>query len=502
MELELEMGTIAVAATVVIMTMMCTKIFLKYFSNSIRNQGATLPPGSLGLPFMGETLQFLWALRCNRPQDFIEQRVKKFGPVFKTSILGQDTVILASPPGNRLLLSNENKLVVSSWSLPFLQLIGDDALINKFGDHHKCLRVALTRVFCPETLQLVTEKMSRVIQGHLNQNWKNREDHVIKVFPAIKKLMFSVFCELFFNIQDRQLETQLLEACEGIALGLVSVPIEFLPGTSYRRAKNARSRMEIILLNIIQQKRRSAAIDDGGNLDLGSSKCDLLSNLLCVKDETGERLSDKEILDNICFVLQAGFETTTATLTMMLKLLSENQASYKEIVKEQMQIRSSKADGEQVTWKDTKKMKYTWQVLQETLRMFPPIYGTFRRAIVDIEYCGYTIPKGWKLLWSVYSTHVNEAYFADPSEFKPSRFDKEMAVKSMPAYTYLPFGTGVRTCPGEEYAKMEIMLFTYHFVEAFMGFSAVDPQEKISINPFPTPANGFPIRLVPRASSP
>lgn len=498
----MEMEIIAVAATVTVTMMICigiSYVVLEYLRNGIITSGSTsLPPGNLGLPFLGETVQFLWALRSNRPQDFIEKRVNKFGPVFKTSILGQHTVIVASPPGNRLLLSNENKLVVSSWSASFLRLMGDDGLINKQGDDHKRLRVALIRAFCPDTLQHVTGKMSRVIQDHLNENWKSKGDQVVLVFPAIKKLMFSVFCELFCNIQDRHLEKQLLEACEGVAVGLLSVPIEFLPGSSYRRAKVARARMESILLSIILQRRRDVAEHDG-NLELASSKCDLLSNLLAVKDERGEGLSDKEILDNISFVIQAGFETTTASLTMMLKLLSSDQASYQEIVKEQMQILSSKGDGEQITWKDTKKMKYTLQVVQETLRMFPPIYGTFRRAIVDIEYCGFTIPKGWKLLWTVYSTHVNEAYFTDPHQFKPSRFDREMTVQA-PAYTYLPFGAGVRTCPGEEYAKMEIMLFMYHFVKAFKGFSAVEPQEKISINPFPTPANGFPIRLVPRAS--
>lgn len=495
------MGIIAVAATVVLITTICINGIRNVVRNRITHHPTTsqLPPGNLGLPIVGETFQFLWSLRSNRPQNFIEKRVNKFGHVFKTSILGQRTVIVANPSGNRFLHSNENKLVVSSWYASFLRLIGDDALINKFGDDHKRLRVALIRAFCPETLQHVIGKISRLIQGHLNDDWKNiKGDQVLKVFPAIKKLMFSVFCEVFFNIQDKHLQNQLLEACEGIAVGLLSVPLEFVPGSSYSKAKIARSRMESILLSIILQKRRStSAHDHDANLGLPSSKCDLLSNLMAVKDERGEQLSDKEILDNVCFVMQAGFETSTATLTMMLKLLSSDQASYEQIVKEQTQILSSKAEGEEITWKDTKKMKYTLQVIQETLRMFPPIYGTFRRAIVDIEYCGYTIPKGWKLLWTVYSTHVSDAYFTDPQKFKPSRFNKEMTVQA-PAYTYLPFGAGVRSCPGEEYAKMEMLLFMYHFVEAFRGFSAVEPQEKISINPFPTPANGFPINLIPR----
>lgn len=57
--------------------------------------------------------------------------------------------------------------------------------------------------------------------------------------------------------------------------------------------------------------------------------------------------------------------------------------------------------GENLTVEDTKKMKYTWQVVRESMRLFPPIFGSFRKAIADIEYEGFTIPRGWKVLSAV-----------------------------------------------------------------------------------------------------
>lgn len=62
-----------------------------------------------------------------------------------------------------------------------------------------------------------------------------------------------------------------------------------------------------------------------------------------------------------------------------------------------MEILSNKEEGEKICWNDLRHMKYTWQVAQETLRMFPPVLGTFRKAITDIHFDGYTIPKGWKV---------------------------------------------------------------------------------------------------------
>jgi cytochrome P450 len=67
---------------------------------------------------------------------------------------------------------------------------------------------------------------------------------------------------------------------------------------------------------------------------------------------------------------------------------------------EQEEIAKGKLLGEPLTWEDLSKMKYTWRVVMETLRMVPPIFGTFRKVATDIEYGGYIIPKGWQV--SVY----------------------------------------------------------------------------------------------------
>ena len=67
---------------------------------------------------------------------------------------------------------------------------------------------------------------------------------------------------------------------------------------------------------------------------------------------------------------------------------------------EHLDIKDNRRPGETLTHEDIKKMNYTWQVARESMRMFPPIFGSFRKAIVDIEYDGFTIPKGWKVNFS------------------------------------------------------------------------------------------------------
>lgn len=67
------------------------------------------------------------------------------------------------------------------------------------------------------------------------------------------------------------------------------------------------------------------------------------------------------------------------------------------ICAEHLNIRRNKRPGENLTLEDTKKMNYTWQVARESMRMFPPIFGSFRKAIQDIDFQGFIIPKGWKV---------------------------------------------------------------------------------------------------------
>ena len=193
-----------------------------------------------------------------------------------------------------------------------------------------------------------------------------------------------------------------------------------------------------------------------------------------------------------------------------------------------MEIAKSKDPREFLKWNDIQKMKYTWSVANETMRLAPPAQGTFREVITDFTYEGFTIPKGWKVCyiqlcfqlvvkqkekiyvscpwlittkififlqtyWSVHTTNRNPKYFPDPEKFDPSRFEG----KGPAPYTFVPFGGGPRLCPGKEYSRLQILVFIHNMVTRFK-WEKVDPNEKVIYNPSPIPVNGLPIRLHPR----
>ncbi|KAH0765039.1 hypothetical protein KY285_000918 [Solanum tuberosum] len=127
-------------------------------------------------------------------------------------------------------------------------------------------------------------------------------------------------------------------------------------------------------------------------------------------------------------------------------------------------------------------MKYSWNVISEVMRITPPILGSYREAIVDINYEGYHIPKGWKLYWNTGLTSLDPEIFPNPTRLEPSRFEE-----AGPApYTYVTFGGGPRM------SHLEMLVFLHVLIRKLLI-----PNEKFIYDPMPTPLQGLPISLQP-----
>ncbi|GLJ25573.1 hypothetical protein SUGI_0489920 [Cryptomeria japonica] len=457
-----------------------TTIIISILSFKSKSGRINLPPGNLGLPIIGETLEFYRAQKRNRVfEDFFGNRIQKYGSVFKTGLMGSPTVVFTGAAGNRFLLHHEFKLVMSSWPECTVNLIGKGSIMEKHGAEHKRLRGAVMACLRADVLQSFVGKLSSVIEDHFERHWKGND--VVLVYPLTKLLTFTSVCSLFLGFEGEDEIKYLLNLFEKVLLGVFAFPID-LPWSRYRRARWARCKIDEFLLTLIKRRRRDLA--EGR----ASAEQDLFSRLLTLNDEDGNTLRDKEVMDNVVLFMFAAHDTSSYAIAMMCKFLREHNDCYEQILAEHKQILKSKEPGEKLNWEDVKNMTYTWRAAQETMRLLPPIFGSFRKAIVDFEYEGYTIPKGWKVLWTA-STHYDADCFQEPQKFKPSRFED-----SIPPYVFVPFGGGVRMCAGLELAKLQITVFIHHLVTQY-DWSLVDPSEGITMDPLPTPTKGMPVRL-------
>lgn len=169
---------------------------LFFFLRSSRCRRLRLPPGNLGLPFIGETLQLISAYKTENPEPFIDERVTRFGPIFTTHVFGEPTVFSADPETNRFILQNEGKLFECSYPASISNLLGRHSLLLMKGGLHKRMH-SLTMSFANSSIirDHLLEDIDRLIRLNLD-SWSGRVflmEEAKKV--RTKKWVFSFSCD-------------------------------------------------------------------------------------------------------------------------------------------------------------------------------------------------------------------------------------------------------------------------------------------------------------------
>ncbi|KAA8544819.1 hypothetical protein F0562_019590 [Nyssa sinensis] len=448
------------------------------------DNGVKLPPGSFGWPIMGETIEFLFG----KPENFVGDRMKKYSPdIFKTHILGEKTAVICGPNGHKFLFSNEQKLFTAFRPHPMQKLFRSyqtqssaPAPQTTRNDETKVIRSP--GFLKPEALVRYLGKMDSITQQQLQTSWEGRDE--IKAFPLCKTITLTLACRFFLGIDNPERIAGLVSNFDDITLGMHSITLN-IPGTIFYRANKAATAIRKELLAVIKEKKTAMAT--------GAPMQDILSHMIVASDPSGRFMPEAEIADKIMGLLTAGYSTVATTMTLFMKYVGERPDIYKKVLEEQLEVSASKKTGELLEWDDMQKMKYSWNVICEVMRFNPPLQGTFREALTDFTYAGYTIPKGWKVYWTVSTTNMNPEYFREAEKFNPSRYDEGDV--SIP-YTYVPFGGGPRMCPGKEYARLAILTFVHNVVKKF-NWELMVPNEKIIGDMMPSPEKGLPIRLHP-----
>ncbi|KAK2991329.1 hypothetical protein RJ640_007549 [Escallonia rubra] len=448
------------------------------------NNSPRFPPGKTGWPLVGEAPELVALGRNGTPDRFVRERMEKFSPeVFKTSLAGETMAVFCGASGNKFLFSNENKLIASWWPPTMEKIITSKDSQTNFTLLIKKLRKILLESLKPEALQKYVPIMDCIAMQHLEREWSSASNNTVKAFPLIKKYTFELVCRIFMSIEDPNQVASFADKFAILAAGLLAMPIDF-PGTTFNRAIKAANFIRKELSPILKERR-----DQLAEKKVVAAR-DLLSQILITTDEDGKHLTEMEVSDMILGILEASHDTVSTVITFVLYYLADHPDVYAQVLAEQKEIADSKGPGEWLNWDDMKKMKYSRCVLNEVMRLQSPSQGTFRQAITDFTYAGFSIPKGWKVFWSVYSTHKDPKYFSNPEEFDPSRFDG----KGPLPYTFVPFGGGPSMCPGGEFARLEALTFMHRLVTKFK-WERLNPNEKIISEPAPIPADGLPIRL-------
>ncbi|TXG50132.1 hypothetical protein EZV62_026007 [Acer yangbiense] len=433
-----------------------------------RRRRLRLPPGNLGLPFVGETLQLIAAYKTENPEPFIDERVNKFGPIFTTHVFGEPTVFSADPETNRFIVQNEGKLFECSYPGSISNLLGKHSLLLMKGSLHKRMH-SLTMSFANSSIirdHLLVD-IDRLVRLNMD-SWTDR----IFLMEEAKKITFELTVKQLMSFDPGEWSESLRKEYVLVIEGFFSLPLPLF-STTYRRAIKARTKVAEALSLIVRQRRKES------NESGGEKKNDMLEALLATGDGG---FSDEEIVDFLLALLVAGYETTSTIMTLAVKFLTETPLALAQLKEEHEEIRAKKMMGrEGLEWSDYKSMPFTQCVVNETLRVANIISGVFRRAMTDIDIKGYTIPKGWKVFASFRAVHLDHDHFKDARTFNPWRWQSNSGATS-PGNVFTPFGGGPRLCPGYELARVELSVFLHHLITRFSWV----PAEEDKLVFFPT----------------
>ena len=222
-----------------------------------------------------------------------------------------------------------------------------------------------------------------------------------------------------------------------------SVPL-WVPTRRNREFNQALETINSVVLGLIQA--RQAARDSGEQ-----PRGDLLDMLLDAEDaETGKRMTDQEILDEVKTVFAAGHETTANALTWTWLLLFEHPEAGENLKAELDAVLGRRLP----TLVDIPNLRYTGQVFEEALRLYPPVPALVRRVVQPTTLGSYEIPATSRVLLSIYNIHRHPEFWEEPARFEPQRFSPERRA-SQHDLAYIPFGAGQHKCIGNNLALME-----------------------------------------------
>lgn len=252
------------------------------------------------------------------------------------------------------------------------------------------------------------------------------------------------------------------------------------PHPGYFKMRAAVARLNAEAARIIAARRAAVA-----------ERRDVLGLLLSARDpETGRVMSDGELGSNLFTFIAAGHETAAIGLAWTLWLLAKDQATQDRVREEVERIAGARDIGPE----DVDRLVFTQQVVQESLRLFPPAPALTRQAKEDTRIGPHPISRKSSVFVAFWSLHRNERLWEEPAAFDPDRFAPEKA-KARHRFAYLPFGGGPRVCIGMSFAMLEMTTILATLARDFRFTTVPGFRPEVAPNITLRPKHGLPLRV-------
>ena len=441
------------------------------------------------LPRTGAVTGVLEALAFFRDADFAARRFARFGNVFETRLLGQPLVFVRGGPAITDLLAQADA-TEGWWPESVRQLLGSRSLANRNGADHRARRRVVGQLFSAAALRRYSPQIVALVE-ELAAELRHATEPVPLV-QRMRRFAFRVIATVVLGL-DGDDRDALFADFEIWTRALFSVPIA-LPGSPFARALQARARLLARLQQVLERARTAAAA--GQPLPGG---LDLLSGGL---DEAGLPLTDDDLVEQLLLLLFAGYETTASSLSCLMAAVLQHPEVLPWLRPELEGLPWPPPTAQAVQAYDETAAPRLAALVQEVMRLNPPVGGFFRRTSRPLVLDGVAVPAGSVVQVALAaSNRYRPDNAAEPSasspaddleQFRPARHH-EPGGSSL---TLLPFGGGERVCLGKALAELEIRLMAVGLLRQ-LELQLDPPNQDISLQlvPSPSPRGGLRVRV-------
>jgi cytochrome P450 len=289
---------------------------------------------------------------------------------------------------------------------------------------------------------------------------------------VISRAMFSSDSDDMVEIVGTALKRYQSNVLPGL-LDLLGAPLWLMRILRWRSERNILGEFNGAIARLIAQRGTAA----------GSDQRDLLGRLIAARDaDTGARMSSREVRDEVITIFMAGHETVALVLTWSWYLLSQHPQAEAHLHAELASV----LGGRSPRYDDIAALRYTRMVLEESMRLYPPLHTVSRQAIGPDTVLGRPVPPGGIIMVSPWLLHRRPSLWKNPERFDPDRFAPDQAA-GRHRFAYIPFGVGPRICVGMAFAMVESMLILAALAQRYRMRLApghvVEPQGLISLRP-------------------
>jgi cytochrome P450 len=443
-------------------------------------------PTPRGAPFVGNLFE-AW----KDPTGLFLRSTREHGDIVLFRF-GPFRYFLANHPGAaKHVLVDNHKNYVKSRSYRGLKLLLGQGLLTSEGDFWRRQRKLAQPAFHRERLAGFARTMVDATDAMLGRWSRVAAGEAFDVHAEMMRLTFRIVGQTLFST-DVESDADAVGPALNVAIhfandyaeSLAPIPV-WLPTPHNLQFKRAVRTLDTLVQRIILARRAQG---------VGGETGDLLSMLMSVEDEeTGERMSDRQLRDEVMTLVLAGHETTANALSWTFYLLSRHPDVERRLFAEISQV----LEGRPPSLDDLPKLTLCANVVQEAMRLYPPAWTFERQALEDDELAGCTVPAGAIVAISPFTLHRHPAYWDNPEGFDPDRFTPARS-EGRPKHAYLPFGGGPRLCIGNSFALMEAQLIVASVVQR-QRLSLV-PGHPVELEPVVTlrPRYGIQVRLAPQ----